>query len=114
MAALTTQNIVNAGTKPTLSAAASGGDTAEVGNGVNTFLRVVNAHATNPRTVTIVAPGTNSYGQANPDPAIVVAALGEAWIPLRKEYDAADGTGRASITYSDSAADLTVAVIRMG
>ena len=114
MAALTTQNIVNAGTAPTFGAAASGGDTAEVGNGVNTVLVVKNAHATNPRTVTIVAPGNNSYGQANPDPAIVVAALGERWIPLRKEFDAADGTGRCSVTYSDSAADLTVAVVRLG
>lgn len=114
MAALTTQDIVNAGTAPTFGAAASGGDTAEVGNGVNTFLVVKNANDTTPRTVTITVPGNNSYGQPNPDPAIAVAAEGEAWIPLRKEFDAGDGTSRCAVTYSDSAADLTVAVVRMG
>jgi hypothetical protein len=113
MAALSTQNIVAAGTAPTFAAAASGGDTAEVGNGGNSFLVVKNANDTNSRTVTITVPGNNSYGQPNPDPAYTVAAEGERWIPLRKEYDKADGSGRCDISYSDEA-DLTVAVVRMG
>lgn len=112
MAALTTQNIVDAGTAPTFVAAAGGGDTAEVGNGVNTFLVVKNGGGSS-ITVTIAAPGTNSYGQANPDPAISVANGAEKWIPLRKEYDALDGTGRAAITYS-GVTSVTVSAVRMG
>jgi hypothetical protein len=115
MAALSTQNIVAAGTAPTFAAAASGGDTAEVGNGGNTFLVVKNANDTNARTVTIAVPGSTSYGESLPDPAIDVEAEEEAWIPLRKEYaDPQVAVGRCAITYSDSAADLTVAVVRMG
>lgn len=113
MAALTTQNIVNAGTAPTFGAAAAS-DTAEVGSGTNTFVVYKNGHATLPRTVTIAVPGNTSYGQPTPDPAIVVPAVGEVWIPLRKEYDAGTGTARATITASDAAADLTVAVVRVG
>lgn len=113
MAALTTQNVVNAGTAPTFGAA-SASDTVEVGNGRNTFVVYKNGHATLPRTVTVTVPGNTSYGAANPDPAIVVPAVGEVWVPLRKEFDAGDGTGRATITASDSAADLTVAVVRVG
>lgn len=113
MANLATQNIVDAGTAPTFAAAAAS-DTAEVGNGRNTFVVYKNAHAADPRTVTVTVPGNLSYGQPTPDPAIVVPALGEVWIPLRKEYDAGDGTGRATLSVSDSAADVTVAVVRVG
>lgn len=110
MAALTTQNIVNAGTAPTFGAAAAS-DTAEVGNGVNTF--AVYKTAGTGTTVTVTVPGNNSYGQPNPDPAIVLGATAEAWIPLRKEFDAGDGTGRCTITTS-SQTDVTVAIVRMG
>lgn len=112
MAALTTQNIVNAGTAPTF-VAASTSDTAEVGNGTNTFAVYKNTDAST-EVITVVVPGTNSYGQANPDPALTIAATtGELWIPLRKEYDAADGTGRCTITMA-SATGITVAIVRMG
>lgn len=112
MAALTTQNIVDAGTAPTL-VAASASDTAEVGNGKDTFLVYKNTGGS-ASVVTIVAPGNTSYGQPNPDPAITVPiTTGEKWIPLRKEYDAGDGTGRATITATNTAS-LTVAVVRMG
>lgn len=115
MAALTTQNIVNAGTAPTFGAAALT-DTAEVGNGVNSFVVYKNSD-TNAKTITITAPGNNSYGQPNPDPALTLAAnTGELWIPLRKEYDAADGTGRTTLTVSGTGGvtGVTVAVVRMG
>jgi hypothetical protein len=112
MAALSTQNIVNAGTKPTFGAAATS-DTAEVGSGTNSFIVYKNTNVAT-RTVTITAPGNNAYGQANPDPVLTLGATtGELWIPLRKEYDAGDGTGRAALALSD-ATDVTVAVVRMG
>lgn len=112
MAALTTQNIVDAGTAPTFDAAAATSNTAEVGNGKNTFYVVKNGDAS-PHTVTVTVPGETSYGQDTPDPAIVIAAGEEAWIPLRKEYDAADGTGRATIGL-DATTSITHAVVRTG
>lgn len=111
MAALSTQNIVNAGTAPTFGAAATS-DTAEVGNGTNTI--AVYKNTGTQKTVTVTVPGNTSYGQANPDPALTLAATtGELWIPLRKEYDAGDGTGRCTITVDDATA-VTVAIVRLG
>lgn len=115
MAALTTQSVVDAGTKPTFGAAAAG-DTAEIGNGYNTFVVYKNTD-TNAKTITITAPGNNNYGQPNPDPALTLAAnTGELWIPLRKDYDPADGTGRASlaVTGTGGVTGVTVAVVRVG
>jgi hypothetical protein len=113
MAALSTQNIVAAGTAPTFGNS-SASDTAEVGNGTNTFLVYKNTGGSN-SVVTITVPGNTSYGEPNPDPAITVNATnGEVWIPLRKEYDAADGTGRCTITATNFGATLKVAVVRMG
>ena len=112
MADLATNQLVNAGTKPTF-VAASVSDTAAVGNGHDTFVVYRNAHATNPRTITFTVPGTTDYGSPLPDPAIVVPALSEVWVPLRREFRAVDGGGRVTITASDAAADLTVAVVRV-
>lgn len=121
MAALSTQELVDAGTAPTLSGAASTSDTAEVGNGHNTFLVVTNGDAA-AHVVKIVAPGNTNYGQPNPDPAITVAASGTAWIPLRKEYADAANAGVGRCTVNTFAADgttadatsVTVAVVRVG
>lgn len=113
MAALTTQNIVDAGTAPTFAAAAATSNTVEIGNGYNTFYVVKNTNGAT-RTVTITAPGNNDYGQPNPDPVLTVAATtGELWIPLRKAYDPADGTGRATIVL-EATAGVTHAVVRLG
>lgn len=120
MAALTTQELVNAGTAPTFGDG-SASDTAEVGNGHNTFAVFRNVAAT-PLTVTVVVPGNTSYGEANPDPDYSLAdgstTPTEVWVPLRKEYaDAANaGVGRCTITVSPAptAGDLKVAVVRVG
>ena len=115
MAALTTQNIVAAGTSPT-PVAASASDTAEVGSGTNTYAYYKNTSA-NVTTVTVVVPGNTSYGSANPDPTYSLAdgsvTPTERWIPLRKEYDAGDGSGRCTITTSQQTG-ITVAIVRMG
>lgn len=114
MAALTTQNIVFAGTAPTL-AAASTSDTAEVGNGANTFLVYKNTGTQ--KTITLVVPGTTAYGSATPDPTVTLpATTGEVWIPLRREYaDAAvAGVGRCTVTMTPDATGVTVAAVRMG
>lgn len=111
MAALTTQDIVDAGTAPTFAAAAATSNTVEVGNGKNTFYVVKNGDAS-PITATVTVPGETSYGQDTPDPEITVPATDEVWIPLRKEYDAADGTGRATVVLS-ATTSVTHAVVRM-
>lgn len=114
MAALTTQLLVDAGTAPTFGAAGAS-DTAEVGNGRNTFYVVKNGGGS-PITVTIAVPGNTSYGQATPDPQITVpATTGEKWIPLRREYANAQvaGVGRCTITTS-AQTSVTVAVVQVG
>lgn len=112
MAALATQNLVDAGTKPTFGAA-SASDTADVGNGRNTFVVYKNTD-TNAKTVTITVPGNTEYGQPWPDPALALAAnTGELWIPLRTYYD--DGTNRATlaVTGTGGVTGVTVAVVRI-
>lgn len=83
-------------------AAASGGDTAQVGPG--RFLYVNNGDASS-KTVTVVAPGTVK-GLAVADASVVVAAGKHAIIPLNNVYRGV--TGRASITYS-AVTSVTVA-----
>lgn len=115
MAALSTQNVVDAGTAPTFGAAALS-DTAEIGNGVNTYVHYKNTDS-NAKTITITVPGNTSYGEPNPDPALTLGAnTGELLIPLRKLYDAGDGTGRATLTVSGTGGvtGVTVAVVRVG
>jgi hypothetical protein len=97
------------GAVSTKTAAASGGDTFAPGD--LTF-DVANGHATLPRTVTVAVPGNSKYGQANPDVAVVIAALTSKAIgPF--PADLADPTdGLVHVTYSDAAADLTVSLVR--
>ncbi|GHG09710.1 hypothetical protein [Streptomyces hydrogenans] len=116
MAALTTQNIVAAGTAPTFGAAAAT-DYAEVGNGTNTFAVYKNTNAST-RTVTVEMDHiTLSSGDAYPNKAYTLAATnGELWIPLRKEYadNVEAGVGRAVLLVTPAVADVTVAIVRMG
>lgn len=87
-------------------AAAAGGDTVEAG----AILVVTNAHATLPRTVTLVTPQVVDGDLAVADRAVVVAALTSEFIRVPSSYKNEDG--RVAVTYSDSAADLTVLAIR--
>ncbi|SOE25610.1 hypothetical protein [Streptomyces sp. OK228] len=113
MAALTTNNIANAGTAPSFGNS-SASDTAEIGNGLNTFVVYRNTGGS-ASVVTITVLGNTSYGQPNPQPAVTVpATTGEKWIPMRKEYDPGDGSGRATLSATNSGATLQVAVVRMG
>jgi hypothetical protein len=113
MAALDTITIATVDGQPDLDgdldAAASGGDTAEVGPGH--FLLVLNSHVSETRTVTIDTPGTVD-GHAIAQATLVVTTENYGIIPLTTLFRGT--TGRASITYSDSAADITVAVYKLG
>jgi hypothetical protein len=112
MTALTTYTVVDAGTAGT-GVAPTASDTAEIGTGHNTFLLYRNTSAT-PLVLTIVAPGSTDYGQAEPDPTITVpATTGEKWIPIRKDYDPGDGTNRATITATGTASGQTVVVVQV-
>lgn len=109
MAALVTNNMTVAGTKPTFASAAAS-DTAEVGAGRFAVYR--NASGA-PVTVTLLLDHlTLSSGDTYPDKAYTVAATtGEAWIPLLPEY-AEGSTGRVTITTS-AQTSVTVAVVRV-
>lgn len=109
MAQMTVQYILDSGVDPTKSAANSS-DQADVGNGHNTFLDVVNAGGTS-ITVTIQAYGVADNGDVQAPHVVTVAATtGKAKIPLRKSYDKGDGTG-AQITYS-AVTSVTTSLVR--
>lgn len=108
MALLAPQQVGITGLKPTMQAAAGGGDTIRPDDRAR--LHVKNGDAAS-KTVTIVVPGT-TFGQANPDVAAV--------IPAGEEWDFAGfgdprlidpTTGLVSVTYS-AVTSVTVALTR--
>lgn len=111
MAVLTAQTISLAGVVVTSAAAASGGDSFP--NDGRTHLSVTNAHATLSRTVTINSLQANNFG-TDENVTVVVAALTTARIGPFNIYRFNDSAGRVGVTYSDLAADLTVACVRLG
>lgn len=106
MATLTAQRLSVAGTAPTYSAAAAGGDTAPVGSGL--ILHVVNGSAA-AITVTIPTPGSID-GLAIADAALSVPAGDSGFIPLSRVYRN-PVTGRAAVSYS-ATTTVEVAVIQ--
>ncbi|WP_327162862.1 hypothetical protein [Streptomyces zaomyceticus] len=111
MAALNATTVTTVGGLADLDAAAvaaaGGGDTAPVGDGL--FLYVNNAGGAG-RTVTIATPGTVS-GHSIADATLVLAAGKRGLIPLTTLFRGA--TGRAAITY-DAVTSVTVAVLKIG
>lgn len=111
MAALTTQTIADAGTAVTYAASAAS-DTAEIGNGYNTFAICRNTTGS-AVTFTFNVPGNTFWGAPTQDNAVSVpATTGIRFVPLRKAYD--DGTGRATITTSSQGAGIDIAIVRVG
>jgi len=116
MAILTVQKPTQAGATLTLSAAAAGGDSFP-NTGIEYF-HILNSHATLPRTVTFDSPNTcnfNLAASAAHDLAVVVPGVSGA--PANRVIIGPfsnvrfnDGNNRVQISYSDAAADLTVAV----
>lgn len=97
MALLTNQQMTSAGGAITLTAAAGGGDTLDVGNG-RTFLWVKNGGGS-AITVTITTPGTVD-GLAITDRTVSVPNGGERLIGPLSPSVYADSTGVAAISYS--------------
>ena len=111
MATLSPQIIVAAGIVRAFTAAAAGGD--EFVNSGKHFIAVINAHASDPRTVTV-----NSQQECNQgfdhDIAVVITAAQDEKVfgPFPKDRFN-DSDGKVQITYSDSGADLTIAIFEL-
>lgn len=87
------QTVKLAGTKPTFAKPASS-DTAPV----KSTLIVVNDSAAS-IDVTLTTHGNLPTGDAYPDKVYSVAAAGEAWIPVLRDYQPVDG-GPATVGFS--------------
>lgn len=115
MAILTVQKPALAGATLQLVAAAAGGDSFP-NTGVEYF-HILNSHATLARTVTFDSPGTCTFGlAANAAHDVAVVVPGVASAPANRVVIGPfpvgrfnDGNSRVQVSYSDAAADLTVA-----
>jgi hypothetical protein len=109
MATLTATQIDRNGATQSLASAAAGGD--EFANTGDEIFVVANGNGADPRTVTFAiekeVDGVTPSGKA-----VTVAASATMFIgPFPTEiYNDVDG--KVQVTYSDSAADLTVQVLR--
>lgn len=109
MALLAKQAASVVGLNPvTMNTAAGGGDTVNVDvPGICLLVRNGDASA---KTVTVVRPGT-TYGTADPDIPVVIAAGNQAIIgPIPVDF--ADTNGLVAITYS-AVTSVTIGVFRV-
>lgn len=111
MATLTVQDITISGTAVTTAAVSSGGDEFLNTNN-NVFTEVWNDHATDPRTLTIETTKTVG-GLAVADRDITIPALSRIMIRPLDGSIYNDGDNKAQLTYSDSGADMRIAVFKM-
>jgi hypothetical protein len=112
MAALTIQHLEDGGEAPDFALdTPSASDTADIGNGHNTFVVYRNTSGA-PVDVVVHVPGNTFFGLANPDNTVSVPANGDAWIPLRRAYADGEQGGLAVITTA-GAASLEVALVRV-
>ena len=117
MAVLTVYDVDEDGQVNALTAAASGGDTAS--NDGDVILFIKNAHAADPRTITVTP---QDVSRTIPGLGVMTKASAAVTITAAQDYafigpfpvDAFNDTsGRIVITYSDSAADLTIMALRV-
>lgn len=109
MGLLATTPITKAGVAKTLGAAASGGDTFD--NTEAETLEIKNGHATDPRTVYVamyVDGKTIVQGHSITVPALTTMEAG----PFEARFYSNPANNRCSLTYSNSAADLTIGVFK--
>lgn len=113
MAELTVQHLSNDGTAPDFNLdTPSASDTADIGNGLNTFVVYRNVGSGGSIDVVVNVPGETFFGELNLDNTVAVAQGGEVWIPLRRGYADPANAGKAVITTAGSA-DLDVALVRL-
>jgi hypothetical protein len=110
MATLAVQTVDRSGLDPTFAAVAAGGD--QFLNTGGEFVVIKNANAAT-RTVTFVTQQTVD-SEAVADKAVVVPGTGGGGMTIAGPFPTKvynhPTTGRVSMTYSDSGADLTVAI----
>jgi hypothetical protein len=87
------QTVKRAGTKPTFAKPTSS-DTAPVGSAL-----IVKNDSAGSIDVTLITEGVLPTGDDYPDKVYTVAAAGEVWIPVLREYQPAAG-GDAAVTFS--------------
>lgn len=112
MATLTVQTISRAGVVPAPVAVAAGGDA--FANDGNVLIEVWNDHVSAARTVTIATQVTVD-GKAVADDAVSITAANDRKLigPFPPSiYN--DVNGQVQLAYSDSGADMRVAVFRLG
>ena len=111
MALITPQVIVAAGIVRTFEAVAAGGD--EFVNSGRHFIAVINAHAADSRTITVNSQTLCNQG-VDHDIAVAITAAQDEKVfgPFPKDRFN-DSDGKVQITYSDSGADLTIAVFEL-
>lgn len=113
MATLTVQVAeVKTGIVPTYGACAGGGD--EFVNNGRIAIHVRNAHAADPRTVTINSQEGCNQEAGDHDIAVEITAANDEKVigPFPKDRFN-DGDGKVQLTYSDAAADMTIAVVQL-
>lgn len=111
MALIAGQKVTKAATALTYSAAAELGDTFQNFPGV--FVHARNAHVSDPRTITIAAVTTSVIDDKGgtitvPDITMTLTAGQDKLMSVPPSHTGAGGL--VSMTYSDAAADITVAV----
>lgn len=116
MSLLVPQQIVLAGIVPVYNTAKAEGDGDEFVNSGQMVIHVKNSHADSPRTVTIDTFMPCNYGMdTEHDVAVVVEGIdpgpNEVVIGPFPKSRFNDAEGKIQITYSDAAADLTIAVV---
>ena len=116
MATLSVTEITLAGAAVSLTSASASGDQF-ANSGENVFLIVTNAHSASARTVTITRQAQSDYEEAYniaaTNPTVSVAAGATKYIgPFKKRWFN-NSNNRVEVTYSDSAANLTVAAVKL-
>lgn len=106
MALLAQQPATGAGTTPSFTAAAAGGDTFQPGDDVILILKTSGTAS----TVTVASPGACNQGSTHPL-VISMPATGERHVGPFPAQRFAGSNGLVSVTYS-SVTGLTVAVVK--
>jgi hypothetical protein len=111
MATLTATPITTAGiVEPTLVAVTSTGD--KFLNTEREFVKIKNGHATQSRTVSVEATHKCTYNFSHSISVTVAAGATELIGPYPSKWFS-DSTDYVNLTYSDSGADLTIAVLQL-
>lgn len=115
MSELTVQELSSSGVNPTMSAAASGGDSFV--NDDRTILYAVNSDGSNDHTITVTAQRTSfelrnqGFGSVSFSDLTITVPMGDdIWVAIPPApYN--DGNGKAQLTYA-IAGSITVAAVK--